>query len=229
MCVWLQTPQPGAIGRKQQNGAKTAGAKLLQALEYFGPFVDIAVREAGDGGLELRVRDYRANVVATADLKHFDRPVDHGDRWSVMTPLGELSTSPDGPDQIFVLHRNEAGRRAQLFYYGDGAVRAFHNVCRHRGQRLCPAESGKAAKIVCPYHQWTYELDGRLLWARDMDADFDPSQRYPMIVGSVYANTVRNQWGRGASPVWAFDQHLVSQGYLVLKVNVRGSWGSQRI
>jgi Rieske 2Fe-2S family protein len=59
---------------------------------------------------------------------------------------------------------------------GDGAIRAFHNVCRHRGQRLCSANRGTTAKLVCPYHQWTYDLDGRLLWARDMGAAFDPAQ-----------------------------------------------------
>ena len=58
----------------------------------------------------------------------------------------------------------------------DGQIRAFHNVCRHRGQRLCSKPSGAAAKLVCPYHQWTYETDGRLLWARDMDAGFDASK-----------------------------------------------------
>jgi Rieske 2Fe-2S family protein len=58
----------------------------------------------------------------------------------------------------------------------DGAIRAFHNTCRHRGSTLCRSAKGTNPKIVCPYHQWTYELDGRLLWARDMDADFDASQ-----------------------------------------------------
>ncbi|RWR08760.1 aromatic ring-hydroxylating oxygenase subunit alpha [Paenirhodobacter populi] len=55
----------------------------------------------------------------------------------------------------------------------NGAVRAFHNVCRHRGQRLCAKENGTTPKLVCPYHQWTYELDGRLLYARDMQEGFD--------------------------------------------------------
>lgn len=58
----------------------------------------------------------------------------------------------------------------------DGEIRAFHNVCRHRGQRLCPKASGNTVKLVCPYHQWTYETDGRLLWARDMGPEFDASK-----------------------------------------------------
>ena len=58
----------------------------------------------------------------------------------------------------------------------DGVVRAFHNSCRHRGSRICSKASGHTAKLVCPYHQWTYDMDGRLLWARDMSADFDASK-----------------------------------------------------
>ena len=58
----------------------------------------------------------------------------------------------------------------------DNTVRAFYNTCRHRGSKLCVGEQGKVAKLVCPYHQWTYDLDGRLLFARDMGPDFDPKQ-----------------------------------------------------
>ena len=44
----------------------------------------------------------------------------------------------------------------------DGAVRAFANVCRHRAMRLVDGSAGCVKKLVCPYHAWTYELDGRL-------------------------------------------------------------------
>lgn len=56
-----------------------------------------------------------------------------------------------------------------------GTLRAFHNVCRHRGSRVCLTEKGRVAKLVCPYHQWTYDLDGQLLFARQMGEDFDPA------------------------------------------------------
>ncbi len=59
---------------------------------------------------------------------------------------------------------------------GKGDIRAFHNSCRHRGSILCAASKGNVAKLTCPYHQWTYDLDGRLIWARDMAADFDASK-----------------------------------------------------
>ena len=58
----------------------------------------------------------------------------------------------------------------------DGYVRAFHNTCRHRGSRICSAEHGHAAKLTCPYHRWTYDLDGALFYARDMGKAFDAKQ-----------------------------------------------------
>ena len=54
----------------------------------------------------------------------------------------------------------------------DGQIRAFHNSCRHRGSRVCNTERGTAARLVCPYHQWTYDLDGSLVFARQMADGF---------------------------------------------------------
>src|SRR4029077_6254747 len=48
-------------------------------------------------------------------------------------------------------------------------VRAFYNVCRHRGTRLKEDASGHSVTIRCPYHAWTYGLDGRLIGAPHMD------------------------------------------------------------
>jgi glycine betaine catabolism A len=57
----------------------------------------------------------------------------------------------------------------------DGQARALYNVCRHRGSHLCTEPSGHVKKLVCPYHQWVYERDGRLAAARLMPDDFDRS------------------------------------------------------
>lgn len=62
---------------------------------------------------------------------------------------------------------------------GDGQLRAFANVCRHRGHELLPCGSGASRQgIVCPYHAWSYRLDGSLLAApgfRDVEG-FEPAQ-----------------------------------------------------
>ncbi len=55
----------------------------------------------------------------------------------------------------------------------DMQVRAFWNSCRHRGSKICLEQSGRAPRLMCPYHQWTYGLDGKLLAARSMADDFD--------------------------------------------------------
>ncbi len=57
-----------------------------------------------------------------------------------------------------------------------GQICAYYNVCRHRGSRICLGSSGHAARFTCPYHTWTYGLDGRLLTARQMPPDFDRGQ-----------------------------------------------------
>ncbi len=53
----------------------------------------------------------------------------------------------------------------------DRLVRAFHNVCRHRGTVVCAEDSGRAGRLVCPYHQWVYGRDGRLLSCRGMQEE----------------------------------------------------------
>ena len=57
----------------------------------------------------------------------------------------------------------EIGAEPLLLVRGrDGIVRGFANVCRHRGSRICKPGPGRAHRLVCPYHAWTYDLDGRL-------------------------------------------------------------------
>lgn len=59
----------------------------------------------------------------------------------------------------------------------DGSINAFHNSCRHRGSRVCTEHRGKVANLVCPYHQWTYDLKGNLLFAgTEMGDAFDMKQ-----------------------------------------------------
>jgi phenylpropionate dioxygenase-like ring-hydroxylating dioxygenase large terminal subunit len=59
------------------------------------------------------------------------------------------------------------GESAIVVRGADGTLRAFVNVCRHRGSRLVDGASGCARKLVCPYHAWTYDLDGALVGVPD--------------------------------------------------------------
>jgi Rieske 2Fe-2S family protein len=65
--------------------------------------------------------------------------------------------------------RDVAGESLIILRDRAGAVRAYFNVCRHRGTRLCEATSGSFSETIqCPYHAWTYALDGRLIGAPHM-------------------------------------------------------------
>jgi len=80
---------------------------------------------------------------------------------------GRADTIPNSGD-YFV--RDVAGESIVILRDTAGQVRAFFDVCRHRGTRLCEAPEGNfGSRIRCPYHNWTYALDGRLLGAPHMD------------------------------------------------------------
>jgi Rieske 2Fe-2S family protein len=58
----------------------------------------------------------------------------------------------------------------------DGQVNALHNVCRHRGTMLCREAEGNVKRLVCPYHQWTYDRSGRLVLQNGMQEGLDKSE-----------------------------------------------------
>src|SRR5882762_10348906 len=65
---------------------------------------------------------------------------------------GDYRTFQIGPWPVFIVRRD------------DGSIAAFHNTCRHRGSRILLQDSGIAgATLQCPYHRWTYDLDGRVI------------------------------------------------------------------
>ena len=90
-------------------------------------------------------------------------------------------------EKIFSTHWVLVGHQSQIAKAGDyfvsevagesllvvrdqnAEVHGFYNVCRHRGTRLCEEKNGHSAAIQCPYHAWTYGLDGRLVGAPHMD------------------------------------------------------------
>jgi phenylpropionate dioxygenase-like ring-hydroxylating dioxygenase large terminal subunit len=85
------------------------------------------------------------------------------ERWVLVGHQSEVAKAGD----YFV--RDVAGESLIIVRDKNDKVRAFYNVCRHRGTRLCEEERGHGAAIQCPYHAWTYGLDGRLIGAPHMD------------------------------------------------------------
>jgi phenylpropionate dioxygenase-like ring-hydroxylating dioxygenase large terminal subunit len=72
--------------------------------------------------------------------------------------LGHASQVPNAGDYVAV---TLAGRPLLLVRQGDGGLRVLYNRCAHKGTRLVGDECGNAGKFFrCPYHAWTYKLDG---------------------------------------------------------------------
>ena len=93
----------------------------------------------------------------------------------------------------------------------QGELKAFHNTCRHRGSLLCERPRGEFenGRIVCPYHAWTYSLDGKLThtpWRLSSD-DFHPDDfgLYDVSVGEWGGNVFVNL---SRSPALTLDQRL---------------------
>jgi hypothetical protein len=83
--------------------------------------VDVVTRQ--DGVIELRVPDYRGNIVASEDLRNFTVRVSSGLTRTIETTIGRLEISAEGTTQVFRVTLNEQARGAERFYYSAGRIR----------------------------------------------------------------------------------------------------------
>jgi len=101
-------------------------------------------------GFALPAAFFHDERVFAADVEHI-----FGRHWLFVASEPEIPEAGDyrtyqiGPYPIFILRQD------------DGSIAAFHNTCRHRGARVLQQDSGVVgAKIVCPYHRWSYDTSG---------------------------------------------------------------------
>lgn len=105
-----------------------------------------------DDGWSLPAWTYSDAEFHALEMQRVFRP-----SWQIVCHLSDIPAAGD-------YHTLEyAGESVIVIRGKDDVVRAFTNVCRHRGARILDGPSGCAKKLICPYHAWTYELDGRLL------------------------------------------------------------------
>ena len=137
------------------------------------------------------------------DSRLFEREVElfFGQRW-VWAGRAEAIETPGS-----YLLREVAGESVIVLRGAAGEVRGFYNVCRHRGSRMCTAAEGNLGRrIQCPYHGWTYSLDGRLVAASHMGAKFERGE-YPLhpVKTAVWDGHIFVHLGKRATPL---EQHL---------------------
>jgi glycine betaine catabolism A len=138
------------------------------------------------------------------DPAHYERELEvfWYARWICVARDEELAAAGDWKlvrvgSQSLVLVRDEAG-----------AVRAFHNTCRHRGSVLCTEEHGRFARrrIVCPYHAWTYDLAGRLVATpRRMETPDFRLEDFPLfqVAAECWAGFIFVHLGKDPTPLAA--------------------------
>jgi len=136
------------------------GLKVQQAAGLGWSEADLARA----GVAEMRELYTSANFLALERQKLF---------WEAWTLVASSEQLP--PDRYTTV--TVAGAAIALWRDSHGACRAFHNLCRHRGIPLVEGESSLGRYITCPYHQWTYNLDGALVRIPQPDQfpDADPS------------------------------------------------------
>ncbi|NTV80338.1 MAG: S9 family peptidase, partial [Candidatus Aminicenantes bacterium] len=125
---------------------------------------------------------------------------------------GDIFSSDETPFDLFL---TKLGKRAGTL---DDEGQVTHSP---------RPEYGDYAWAKPRYVTFPSRADGTTLYGRlTLPPGLDPDKKYPAILGSVYSDTVCNQWGgRTAHPTWGLDQYLAQEGYVLLNVDVRGSEG----
>jgi glycine betaine catabolism A len=103
-----------------------------------------------------------ADAYTSAEIWAWEQRHVFADSWTCVGRVDEICSGPVGQQAVGV------GDVGVLLTWSEGDIRAFANTCRHRGHELLPnGESNARRSVVCPYHAWSYALDGSLRAAPD--------------------------------------------------------------
>ncbi len=175
-----------------------------------GPLPPLLQSPVGEGSpalLATLTGDYytSAEVFETEQDQIFEKS------WFCAARSGDLAN----PGQFKTV---QVGRESVLVVRGrDGALRAFLNVCRHRGAVLCTEATGEVKRnLQCPYHAWTYALDGKLVAAPNMASLKDASgagiDRYQYgLVSVALTEWLGYAWVCLADEPPSFDDEVVGE------------------
>lgn len=141
-----------------------------------------------------RLPDHALDQVFYKDESIYQRDVDRIFMRSWLY-AGHTSEIPDKGDYFLF---NLADESVIVVRSEADEISTLINVCRHRGSRVCTKSSGRESRLTCPYHGWTYALNGELRGAAHMDDRFDRSSRnlksvhMRILEGMIYINFAEN-------------------------------------
>ena len=128
------------------------------------------------------------------------------------------------------------GERALVLRGSDGEVRAFHNLCKHRGSRVLAVDSGNCkSAITCPFHGWTYNLDGTLRGASQPASlpSLDPVKYgLPPLEMDIWNGFIFVRFQPGPQPALSqvlknFDTEVLQYQLFDLQASGDGFWTEQ--
>jgi Rieske 2Fe-2S family protein len=132
--------------------------------------IDIKISDDLKSMINNRIKNHSLDAPFYTDPKLFllDMEIIFGRHWI------RVAVEPDIPEPGDYVTVDIGLNSIIIVRDDDMSIRAHYNICRHRGARLCAAQKGSVGNLVCPYHQWTYNLSGELIYAAHMGDQFDP-------------------------------------------------------
>ncbi len=205
--VWAVAPEVGATARQLTGGADGTWA-VAEMHPVPGGLVVVGNRGHAEERQLFQVSDTGGEPI----------------RLSERAGTHEPTISPDGRHAA-VAFSSDTTPPELLLTRMDGAEPSERRVTHSAINEFDDYRWARPSYVTFPSHVDGTPLHGRLT----LPPDFDPERRYPAILGSVYTESVRNQWGgRTAHPTWGLDQFLAQEGFVLLNVDMRGSWGRGR-